>query len=81
MTEQRIRGDRVPCRFPKWMREKGVDIYSTCLGFPYARNGNLHNPTPRLAYVAVHEGRILCSIGTLRAAKEVVTIHFQGNQS
>lgn len=81
MSTKRTLSDKVPARFPKWMREKGVEIHSTCVGFAYARNGNTDNPTPRLVYIAVLNGRILCSVGSLRAAKEVVSIHFEENLS
>lgn len=51
--------DRVPARISKRLTALGVEVYSTCLSFANPRNGNLHNPTPRLLWTATLNGKIV----------------------
>lgn len=74
-TSKRTQGDRVPAKLSQDLRALGADLYSTCTGFKYARNGNVHNPTPELLYVGTYQGQVVTRQRTARAAKETLAAH------
>jgi hypothetical protein len=74
MTPTRTIGDRVRCNLSKSLRDEGAEIYSVCVSFRYPKSGNFHNPTPILTYVAFVNGRQVCSVSKLSAAKEVIRL-------
>jgi len=74
MTETRTRGDRRVSKIAKHLRDAGGEVQSICVGFKYARNGNLHNPTPELVWTASLRGRLVTAgASSRRAAIEVLS--------
>lgn len=80
MTSKRKIGDRVPCRVPQHVRDAGLEVYSTCVGFAYARNGNVENPTPRLSYFVRKDGALISTGRTLKAVRESIAIALRTNE-
>jgi len=48
------------CTITKWIT-----------GYAYARNGNAHNPTPRVRWMVTDQSRLVGGAATLREAKEI----------
>lgn len=53
-----------------YMTVNGCEIRKWVKGHAYARNGNTHNPTPRVSWEVYKNGRPADNARTLREAKE-----------
>lgn len=56
MTVRNV-GDKVPSKINSRLTALGGAVYSTCVSLSYPRNGNVHNPTPRILWVATLGGK------------------------
>ena len=48
------------------------EIKRVVTGYAYAKNGNLHNPTPRVAYFVYKNGNLIGIDYRLRDAKQYI---------
>jgi hypothetical protein len=70
--DPRIRtiGDKRFARLSEETRLRGGAVYSMCMSFAYAKNGNTHNPTPRLVWVATLDGVVVARGQKMREVRE-----------
>ena len=52
----------------------GYDVHKWTTGYAYGRNGNAHNPTPRVCWVVYKNGQPQGQDTTLRGAKELIAL-------
>ena len=53
------------------------EITKKITGYAYARNGNVHNPTPKVRWDVFYKGRRVGSTHYLRQAKELAAMFEQ----
>lgn len=54
-------------------------IEKVIAGYAYAKNGNLHNPTPRVRYDIYRDGKLIGSDSKLSEAKKFIADIKSGN--